>query len=134
MGVSIPEAVQAKLKATNFWHFVTLNPDGSPQTTPVWADTDGAHVIVNTAKGRRKERNVRRDPHVALSAIDLQNPYEWVEIRGRVVEFVDGKPADDSIDDLAEKYIGQRPYPYRQPGEERVILKIEPGVVVVSQD
>jgi PPOX class probable F420-dependent enzyme len=129
MGVAIPEKVQDWLKGKNFWHLVTLGPDGSPQSTPVWGSTDGTHVIVNSAKGRAKDRNVRSDPRVALSATNPEDPYEAVEIKGKVVDIVDGQPAEDGIDDLAEKYLGQRPYPYRSPGEQRVIYKIEPTYI-----
>ena len=129
MGVAIPEKVQDWLKGKNFWHLATLHPDGSPQSSPVWGTTDGTYVIVNSAKGRVKDRNVRRDPRVALSAADPENPYEAVEIQGKVVEIIDGQPAEDGIDDLAEKYLGQRPYPYRSPGEQRVIYKIEPTYI-----
>jgi PPOX class probable F420-dependent enzyme len=129
MAVAIPEDVQAMLRDKNFWHLATIGPSGAPQTTPVWADTDGTHVIVNTAKGRAKDRNMRAEPRVALSAFDPANPYGFVEIQGKVVEIVDGQPAEDGIDDLAEKYLGQRPYPYRGPGEQRVIFKVEPTAI-----
>lgn len=125
--------VRDRLEEANFWHFATLNDDGTPTTTPVWVEVDGDHVVVNTALGRRKERNVRRDPHVALSATDRENPYSWVEIRGKVVEFVEGEQADASIDRLAKKYLGEDVYPFRQPGEQRVILRIEPTQVIVPQ-
>lgn len=125
--------VRDKLGEANFWHLVTLNEDGAPTTTPVWVDVDDGHVIVNTAIGRRKERNVRRDPRVALSTTDKENPYSWTEIRGRVVEFVEGEQADDSINRLAKKYLGEDVYPFRQPGEQRVILRIEPTQVIVPQ-
>lgn len=127
------DEVRGKLEEANFWHFATLNDDGTPTTTPVWVDVDNSHVLVNTAIGRRKEKNVRRDPHVALSSTDKENPYSWTEIRGRVVEFVGGKEADDSINRLAKKYLGEDVYPYRQPGEERVILRIEPTQVIVPK-
>lgn len=130
MGAAISESARALLDARVFWHLVTLNPDGSPQTTPVWATTDGTNVIVNTAKGRRKDRNMRADSRVALSAVNPENPYEWAEIRGRVCDVIEGPPADSMIDDLAEKYLGQRPYPFRAPGEERVTYVIEPTVVL----
>jgi PPOX class probable F420-dependent enzyme len=126
MGVAIPDNVKTWLDGKTFWHLVTLGPDGSPQSTPVWGATDGTHVLVNTAKGRAKDRNMRRDGRVALSAINPENPYEAVEIRGKIVDVVDGQTAEDDIDDLAEKYLGQRPYPYRTPTEERVIFKVEP--------
>lgn len=127
---TIPDAVREVLKGTAFWHLATLNEDGSATTTPVWADVDDGHVIVNTAIGRRKEKNARRDPRVALSVTNPENPYTWVEIRGRVVEFVEGAAADNSINALSKKYIGQDVYPYRQPGEQRVILRIAPDKVI----
>ncbi|MCC6223068.1 MAG: PPOX class F420-dependent oxidoreductase [Thermoleophilia bacterium] len=126
---AIPDTVRSKLEQKTFWHLATINEDGSATTTPVWVDVDGGGVIVNTAIGRLKERNVRRDPRVALSMTDFENPYDWVEIRGRVVELVEGEPAEASIDALARKYIGSD-YPYRQPGERRVIMRIEPTRVV----
>lgn len=126
---AIPDGVRAKLEQKTFWHLATINEDGSATSTPVWVDVDGGHLIVNTAIGRLKERNVRRDSRVALSMTDFENPYDWAEIRGRVVEFVEGEPAEASIDTLARKYIGSD-YPYRQPGERRVIMRIEPTRVV----
>jgi PPOX class probable F420-dependent enzyme len=126
MGIPIPEDVQARLKAKNFWHLATLKENGAPQSTPVWADTDGTYVIINTAKGRAKDQHMRRDGRVALSSFELDNPYDFVEIQGRVAEIIEGQPAEDGIDDFAEKYMGQRPYPLRKPGEQRVIFKIEP--------
>lgn len=127
----IPDTVRAKLEQPTFWHLATLNEDGSPTTTPVWIDVDDGHVIVNTALGRRKERNVRRDPRVALSTTDPENPYEWIEIRGRVVETIEGQEAEDGIDKLAKKYIGKDVYPWRKPGERRVAFRIEPSQVIV---
>ena len=103
-----------------FASLATLMPDGSPQVTPVWCDFDGKHVIVNSAQGRRKDRNMRRDPRVSLSLVDPDNPYRYVEIRGRVVEITtDG--ASDHIDRMAKKYLGLDQYPHKKPGEVRVI-------------
>jgi PPOX class probable F420-dependent enzyme len=102
----------------------TLNKDGSPQVTPVWVDTDGEFALVNTAIGRVKLRNVENDPRVALAVLDPNNPYSFAAVRGRVVEQIEGKLAEDHIDKLAKKYLGLDEYPYRQPGEHRVILKI----------
>jgi PPOX class probable F420-dependent enzyme len=127
--VEIPEFVRAKLRERTFWQFVTINPDGSPAATPVWIDVDGDQVLVNTAIGRRKERNARRDPRVALGFVDRDDPYTWIEIRGRVMEFVEGEAADDSIDRLSNKYLGLAEYANRAPGERRVILRIEPTFV-----
>lgn len=111
----------------NFATIATLMPDGSPQATVVWIDTDGEHIIFNTAEGRVKTENIRRDPRVAVSVFNTDSPYENVTIRGRVVELShDG--ADDHIDRLAKKYMGVDVYPGRasNPDEKRVIVKIAP--------
>jgi PPOX class probable F420-dependent enzyme len=108
-----------------FANLGTLNSDGSPQVTPVWVDYDGKHVRVNSARGRLKDRNIARDPRVSLSIQDPENPYRYLEIRGKVVEATE-KGADDHINSLAKKYLGKDVYPFRQPGEKRVIYKIEP--------
>ena len=108
-----------------FAHLATVGADGRPQVTPVWVDFDGAHVRFNTARGRVKERNLRRDPRVALAAQDPDNPYRYVQIQGRVAEMTEDG-ADAHIDALARKYIGQERYPWRRPGEVRVLVKIRP--------
>jgi PPOX class probable F420-dependent enzyme len=108
-----------------FANLGTLNPDGSPQVTPVWVDYDGKHVRVNSALGRIKDRNIRRDPRVALSIQDPDNPYRYLEVRGKVSEITQSG-ADDHIDSLAKKYLGVAKYPNRQQGEVRVLYKIEP--------
>ena len=108
-----------------FAHLATVMNDGTPQVTPVWCDVEGDLVIVNSAKGRQKDRNVRRDPRVALAIIDPDNPYRYLEIRGRVVEITE-EGADANIDKLAKKYLGVDKYPYRQGNETRVIYKIQP--------
>jgi PPOX class probable F420-dependent enzyme len=102
----------------------TLMPDGSPQVTPVWCDMEGDLIRVNSAKGRQKDRNVRRDPRVALCLMDPENPYRYVELRGRVVEITE-EGADAHIDSLAYKYLGAESYPYRSRDEVRVIYKIK---------
>ena len=107
-----------------FAQLATLNPDGSPQVTPVWVDYDGRYVLINTAEGRQKDRNLQRDRRVALSITDPDNPYRYLEIRGRVVEITE-QGADANIDKLAKKYLGVDKYPYRQPSETRVIYKIQ---------
>jgi PPOX class probable F420-dependent enzyme len=111
--------------------FVTLMSDGSPQVTPVWVDVepDGRHVLINTAEGRLKAKNTERDPRVALSIVDNQNPYRTVEVRGRVTERRH-EGADAHIDAMAKKYLGQDKYPWRQPSEQRVILRIAPDRVL----
>jgi len=102
--------------------------DGSPQVTPVWVDFDGKHIRINSAKGRVKDKNMRRDPRVAIALQDPANPYRYLEVRGRVVEITE-KDADDHINKLSQKYLGNPVYPFRQPGEVRVIYKIEPQKV-----
>jgi PPOX class probable F420-dependent enzyme len=124
--VGLSAEVRARLEAPIFWHLVTLNPDGSPQVTPMWVDVEGDHVIFNTAIGRVKEENLRGDPRVSLSSVDPENPYDRVEIRGRVVEFVEGDEADVCMNRLSKKYTGHDPYPWRVPGERRVIVRVEP--------
>ena len=112
-------------KKKAFANLSTLMQDGSPQVTPVWCDYDGKHVRVNSALGRVKDKNIRRDPRVALAIVDPENPYRYMEIRGKVVEVTE-KGADDHINSLSEKYLGNPVYPFRQPGEVRVVYKIEP--------
>jgi PPOX class probable F420-dependent enzyme len=122
---SIPDKYADLFKKPAFANLATIMPDGSPQVTPVWCDYDGKHVLFNTAEGRLKDRNLRRDPRVALSIMDPENPYRYLQIRGRVVD-VTKKGADQHIDKMAKKYLNKDKYPFRQPGEERVIFKIEP--------
>ena len=125
----LTEHARKLLHGRNFGFLATVMEDGSPHVSPVWVDARDGQVLVNTAKGRIKERNVRRDPRVALSVVDGSNPYDKVDIRGRVVETLDGQDAWDHIDALNRKYHeSDDSYP-RYPGEERVILRIEPTVV-----
>jgi len=102
-----------------------LMPDGSPQVTPVWVDYDGTHILVNTAEGRQKPRNIRRDPRVAIDVVRQGSEYAFAQVRGRVVE-ITSEGAQEHIDRLARKYLGRDKYPFRQPGEQRIILKIAP--------
>jgi PPOX class probable F420-dependent enzyme len=111
-----------------FCHLATVGTDGRPQVTPVWCDFDGTHVRINTARGRVKDRNLKENPRVALSAQDPDNPYRYVQVRGRVTEMME-QGADAHIDALAKKYIGKDKYPNRQPGEVRVMVKITPESV-----
>ncbi len=125
MSEVIPEKYLDLFEKQAFGNLGTLMKDGSPQVTPVWVDYDGKHVRFNSAKGRVKDKNVRRDPRVSISLQDPANPYRYLEIRGRVVEITE-KSADDHINKLSQKYLGKPVYPYRQPGEVRVTYKIEP--------
>jgi PPOX class probable F420-dependent enzyme len=121
----IPKSHADLFEKKAFAHLATLMPDGQPQVTPVWVEFDGNHVIVNTAEGRQKDKNLQRDKRVAVSIIDPDNPYRYLEVRGRVVERTHNG-ADANIDALAKKYLGKDKYPFRQPNEVRVIYKIEP--------
>ncbi|WP_322795569.1 PPOX class F420-dependent oxidoreductase [Tepidiforma sp.] len=128
---TIPATHRDLIEGPNFAHLATLMPDGSPQVTPVWVDLDGVTILVNTAEGRVKTRNLDRDPRVALSIADQQNPYRYIQVRGRVIERTH-EGADAHIDKLAKKYLGQDRYPFRRPGEQRVIFRIQPEHVQVS--
>jgi PPOX class probable F420-dependent enzyme len=103
----------------------TVMPDGSPQVTPVWFDFDGKRLNINSAKGRVKARNMHEGSRVALMIVDPENPYRYVQVRGRVALATE-TGADEHINSLAKKYLGQDTYPYRQPGEVRVRYEIEP--------
>ena len=126
---SITDPSTAKLfEGKNFAFLATLMKDGSPQVTPTWVDIDKNNntILVNTAEGRVKHRNISRDPRVGVSVIDSSNPYHMVSVRGRVVEQIKGKDADEHIDKLTKKYLDKEKYPRRRPGEERLLLRIKP--------
>jgi PPOX class probable F420-dependent enzyme len=125
MSQSIPDKYRDLFTKRAFASLATIMPDSSPQVTPVWVDLEGDLVVVNTARGRQKDKNMRRDPRVALAVIDPENPYRYLEIRGRVAEITE-EGADAHIDKMAKKYLGADKYPYRQPSETRVIFKIQP--------
>ena len=121
----IPDNFRDLFEKKAFGQLATLMKDGTPQLTPVWCDFDGKHVLVNSALGRVKDKNVRRNPSVAFMLLDPDNPYRYLTVRGKIVEITqDG--ADAHIDSLAKKYLNQEKYPYRRAGEVRVIYKILP--------
>lgn len=124
-----PDVLQL-FRDKNLVHVATLMPDGSPQITPTWVDVDEANnvILINTAKGRVKQKNLARDPRVAVAVIDRNNPYNAATVRGRVLEQTT-KGADAHIDKMAKKYLGADKYPLRNPSEERVLLKIKPEKV-----
>jgi len=121
----IPQQYSDLLQKRAFAHLATLMPDGQPQVTPVWVDFDGNHIRINSARGRLKDRNMRRDPRVTLTLQDPDNPYRYLEVRGRVIDIAEDG-ADVHIDSLAKKYLGVGTYPYRRSGERRVIYTVEP--------
>jgi PPOX class probable F420-dependent enzyme len=122
----LTEKAQQLIDEPNFAYLATLDADGAPQVSPVWIDRRDGQIVVNTATGRAKERNMRRDPRVAISIADRGNHYDKVDIRGRVVDTIGGDEADRHIDLMAQKYLGEETYPGRKPGEERVLFIIEP--------
>ena len=125
MGKLSADAVRLMGEGKNMAIIATVMADGSPQATAVWIDTDGENVIFNTAEGRVKTDNLRRDPRVAVCVLNADNPYEQVTVRGRVVE-ITAEGADAHIDALAKRYLGADSYPGRQAGERRVIVRIAP--------
>jgi PPOX class probable F420-dependent enzyme len=124
----LTESAIGLFKGKNFAFVASLMNDGAPQITPVWIDYDGQFFLVNTAEGRTKQKNFARDPRIALSIVDQNNPYNMVSIRGKVVDQTKSG-ADEHIDKLAKKYLGVDKYPFRSPGEKRIILKIKPEKV-----
>ncbi len=125
MAEVIPEKYTDLFQKKAFANLATLMPSGAPQVTPVWVDYDGTHVLVNTARGRQKDKNIERNRKVALSIQDPDNPYRYLEVRGKVEEITE-EGADQHIDKMAKKYMGVDKYPGRQPGEVRVLFKIKP--------
>jgi PPOX class probable F420-dependent enzyme len=119
------------LKGKNFANVATLRSDGTVQAAPVWVDVQDGRPVVNTAEGRTWPKNLERDPHVTLTVQNMENPYEYIEIRGQVAERT-REGADEHIDALAKKYLGQDTYPFRQPGEQRVIIRVEPEHVYLQ--
>lgn len=118
------------LQEPNFCFVATLRKDGTPHITPVWVDVDGDEVVLNSARGRRWPENLRRDERVTLAVPNWQNPYEYVAIRGRLATITEDG-ADAHIDAMAKKYLGQDAYPFRQPGEQRIIVRIRPERVIL---
>jgi PPOX class probable F420-dependent enzyme len=127
---TVPDSYQDLLsyEKKTIANLATVQPDGTPQVTPVWFDVEGGKVRVNTAIGRVKQRNMQKNAAVALAILDPQNPYRYVQIRGRVVNATE-EGADAHIDSLAKKYLGQDKYPFGRPGEKRIIFEIEPTSV-----
>lgn len=128
MPANIPENFRDLFTKKAFAYLATVMSDGSPQVTPVWCDYDGTYVRINTAKGRVKDKNMRRNRRVALAIGDPDNPYRYLAVRGEIAEITE-QGADAHIDSLAKKYLGQDKYPYRKPGEVRVTYKIRPDKV-----
>lgn len=121
----IPSSHQDLLKSTALAHIATLGPDGGPQSSPVWFEWTGEYILFSNLKSRQKYRNVKKDPRIALSIVDPQNPYRYLEIRG-TVERVDDDPDWHFINSMAKKYMGVDTYPGYNPRDERVVIVIKP--------
>ena len=125
MAEKIDGRARELLEAPNFVAVATLDKSGAPDVKVVWADLDDGHVVLNSAEGRAWPENVRRDPRVTVTVVNHDNPYEYAQIRGKVVEDTHNG-ADENINRLAKKYLDKDEYPFRQPGEQRVMFRIEP--------
>lgn len=121
----IPEGYRDLLETTALIHVATLGPDGEPQSNPVWFDWDGEHIKFSQTTARQKYKNVTRDPRIAVSLVDPENPYRYLEIRGETTKFEED-PNNDFINAMAKKYLGVDEYPYHQPGDERIVLYVKP--------
>ena len=125
----LTERARRKFVGPNLAFLATVMDDGSPQVTPVWIALEDGHITFNTAAGRLKVKNMRRDPRVAIAVVDRDDPYDRVDLRGRVVEMIEGEEAERQIDDMAKKYLGKDAYPWRRPGEVRIKVLVEPVAV-----
>ena len=121
----LTDTARRLLSEPNIVHLATVMPDGSPQVSPIWAHVEDGVIEFNTAAGRVKEQNMRRDPRVAFSVANRDDPYERASVRGRVVEMVEGDEARAHIDKMAKKYLGSDTYPWYK-GETRIIVRVEP--------
>ena len=121
------------VRGKNFAFLCTINPDGTPQVTPTWVDTDGEYVLINTKIGTVKYRNIKRNPNVALAIAEQSDPYNMVTIKGKVTELLTGPVPQRHIHQLAYKYLGLEKNPWSKPGEQRVILKIKPNRIASMQ-
>ena len=117
-------------EGSNRVFIATIMKDGSPQLSPVWADYEDEHILINTAEGRLKHKNVLRDPRVAVSVVDQNNPLNMTTIQGKVIEIIPDYEYKH-VNKITKKYIGKDTYPFRQPGEKRIIFKILPEKVYV---
>lgn len=118
------------LEAKNFCNVSTIRSDGTVHGVPVWVDVQDGQPVLNTAEGRAWPRNLERDPRLTLTVQNMDNPYEYLEVRGRVAERTH-EGADEHIDKLAKKYMDVDEYPLRKAGEQRVIIRVEPDYVRV---
>jgi PPOX class probable F420-dependent enzyme len=123
--MTIPEQYADLLTSKALAHVATIGPKGEPHTSPVWFGWDGTYLLFSQTTGRQKYRNLLKNPHVALSIVDPANPYRYLEVRGTVVS-IDNDEGNAFIDSMAAKYLGQPKYPWHQPGDHRVIVRVHP--------
>ncbi len=123
--VDIPEGYRDLLESTALVHVATIGPKGEPQNNPVWFDWGGEYVKFSQTKARQKYRNVNREPRLAFSLVDPENPYRYLEVRGEV-DHIEEDPENDFINAMAKKYMGVDEYPLHQPGDERVVVYVRP--------
>jgi PPOX class probable F420-dependent enzyme len=131
MDNKIPDKFLDLFEKKSFGHLATLMPDGSPQVSPIWVGFDGTYVIINSEKGRQKDRNMRRDARVAVEVQDPDNPYRYLLVRGKIVEITE-EGAEQGIDDFSMRYNGSL-YKYKNPNSPRVIYKVLPEHVSTSR-
>lgn len=122
----LPQDYTDLLDKRVFWHVATLDADGTPQSTPVWGGWKDGHFVFSLTKGRQKFRNLQANPSLAISGTDPDNSYRYLEIRGSVVR-IDDDPSNEFIDEMAKKYLDADSYPFHQPGDERVVVRVEPS-------
>ncbi len=128
MATVIPTEFHDLLESNALANIATVGPKGEPQNSPVWFDWDGTHILFSQRKGRQKLQNLQREPRIAVSIVDPADPYRYLEVRGKVVR-IDEDPESKFINKMTKKYINQDTYPYGQPGDERVVIVIEPEKV-----
>lgn len=129
MTAELNDIVRKRLEGPEYWHLATISDDGSPSSSPMWLDLRDGKILINTAAAHAKNSSLRSNPTVALSHIAADNPFDHVQIRGKVVEVIEGDAADRDINGLTKKYTGQDEYGWRAPGETRVTFLIEPTYV-----
>ncbi|MEZ4507120.1 MAG: PPOX class F420-dependent oxidoreductase [Thermomicrobiales bacterium] len=121
----IPDSHKDLLESTALAHVATIGPNGGPQVNPVWFGWDGNLISFSQTKSRQKLRNLQKDNRISLSIVDPVNPYRYLEVRGKAIEVIED-PDKAFIDSMAQKYLGQEKYPWSQPGDQRVIVVVEP--------
>ena len=123
MAIALPQSVKKIMQDKAYGHVVTFNADGKPQVTMVWMDADGDEVTFNTAEGRLKPKNLRRDPRVIVTVQDRNDPQSYMVFHGKATVTEAG--ADAHIDKLAQRFLGVDKYPFRRPGEKRLVVRVK---------